>query len=193
MWNKRVCVGSLENLDLGKWEVENTPGKVTEGQIEGSRWIVGRRGKVFMDWNFQNDKVECKVRLIHRFAAEEISSKWEEQERRRRTTYWRVSSPITKMAPACRASGKGRDSGKKVYTSHENGKPGNRMKEGERWKGYENNKNWNIKWRECWSIRDDTETRKQRNGTIQISKGEAGKQAKWKLGIWQLVYITRVK
>ena len=31
VWNRRVCVGSLENLDLGKLKVENIPGKVMEG------------------------------------------------------------------------------------------------------------------------------------------------------------------
>ena len=31
VWNWRVCVGSLENLDLGKLKVENIPGKVMEG------------------------------------------------------------------------------------------------------------------------------------------------------------------
>ena len=65
VWNRSVCVGSLENLDLRKLKVENSPGKVTQGQSRwrGDQWIVGRREKVFMGWNFGNYKVEWKVRL----------------------------------------------------------------------------------------------------------------------------------
>ena len=33
------------------------------------------------------------------------------------------------------------NSEKTVFTPHGNGKPGNRMKEGEKWKGHENSKN----------------------------------------------------
>ena len=43
------------------------------------------------------------------------------------------------MAPMCRASSREGNSEKKVYMPHGDGKLGNRMKEGERWKGYENN------------------------------------------------------
>ena len=32
VWNRLVCVSSLEKLDLGKLRVKNTPGKVTEVQ-----------------------------------------------------------------------------------------------------------------------------------------------------------------
>ena len=66
MWNRRVFVSSLENLDyLEKLKVENPPEKVTERQnrSRGDRWIVGRRGQVFMEWNFGIYKVEWKVRL----------------------------------------------------------------------------------------------------------------------------------
>ena len=59
-WNRRVWVGSLQNLGLGKLKVENTSGVVTEGQSrsKSDRWIVSRHGKVFMNWNFGNYKVE---------------------------------------------------------------------------------------------------------------------------------------
>ena len=52
-------------MDLGKLKVDNTSGKITEGQSRsrGDRYIVGRRRKVFMDWNFENYKVEWKMRL----------------------------------------------------------------------------------------------------------------------------------
>ena len=52
MWNRHIYVGSVENLDLGKLKMENTQGKVTEGQnrsrgdselwakVEKCLWIV---------------------------------------------------------------------------------------------------------------------------------------------------------
>ena len=30
-WNRRVCAGSLENLDLRKLKVQTSPEKITEG------------------------------------------------------------------------------------------------------------------------------------------------------------------
>ena len=86
--------------------------------------------------------MESEARLV----AQEIGDEREEQERWRRKTYWRVPSPISKMTPACRASGKGGNSQKKAYTPHGNGEPGNRKNEGERRNGYGNNRDeyWNI-------------------------------------------------
>ena len=65
-----------------------------------------------------------------RLEVEESGGEREEQKRPRRTTYRRVPSPISKMAPACRASGKGGNSEKKVYTPHANWELANRKKEG---------------------------------------------------------------
>ena len=62
VWNRRVCVGSLENLDLRKLKVKNL-GKYprgSRGREGGSRGIVGRRGKVFMDWNLGTTKLSGK-------------------------------------------------------------------------------------------------------------------------------------
>ena len=40
---------------------------------------------------------------------------------------------------------------------------------------------------------DGTEIRRQREVKMKIRKGETEKQARRKLGIWQLVYMRRVK
>ena len=65
IWNRRVCVGYVESVNLAKPKVKSSLGKVTEGQ-SSSRcdwWIVGKCAIVIMDWNFGNYKAEWKVRL----------------------------------------------------------------------------------------------------------------------------------
>ena len=171
MWNRRVCVGFLETLYLGKFKSGKYPRESNErtGQIEGRQVNCEQTWKSVYELEFWElyDWVESGVRL----AAEEIGGKREEQERRTWTTYWRVPSPISKMAPAYRASGKG-----VTEMQMENQETESRKQEGERWDGYGNNKDWFIIWWEFLPMRDVTVIRKQRHGPINILK-EADKQA----------------
>ena len=75
------------------------------------RGIVGRRGRVFMDWNFGNYKVEWKVRLGTAEGGQSIE--------RFRVSLWRWCQL---------AEAKEQNSEKKSNTSHGNGKPGKRKK-----------------------------------------------------------------
>ena len=79
---------------------------------------------------------------------QEIGGKREEQERRQ-TDDLSTGSESHLVDGASRKEGRQR---KKSNTSHGNGKPGNRKREGEIWNGHRNNKDWNE--------------------TIKISKGE---------------------
>ena len=45
----------------------------------------------------------------------------------------------------------------------------------------------------CYLLVFSTHIPTQRNGTIKIWKGEADKQARWKMEIWQLFYIIQAK
>ena len=53
--------------------------------------------------------------------------------------------PSRRWRQRAEAQAEGETAKKNAYTPHGNGKPGNRKTEGERWKGYENNKDWNMK------------------------------------------------
>ena len=55
VWNRRVCVGSLENLDLRKLKVESTPeGRGAGRGVRGKLWADVEKSLWIGIWELQN-------------------------------------------------------------------------------------------------------------------------------------------